>query len=49
MDGERPMRIPDKRFRNCVCLNIQKRIDCMQMLGELIIIKRAKSLERRIR
>jgi hypothetical protein len=49
MVGERLMRISDERFRNCVCLNICKRIDSMRMLGELIMINRAKSLERRIR
>ena len=49
MVGERPMRIPDERFRNCVCPNIWNRIDCMRKLGELIMIKRVKSLERRIR
>jgi hypothetical protein len=32
-----------------MCLNIYKRIDSMRMLGELVMIKRAKSLERRIR
>lgn len=42
------MSISDERFRDCVCLNIYDRIDSMQML-ELIMIKRAKSLERRIR
>jgi hypothetical protein len=47
--GERLMRISDKCFRNCVCLNIYNRIDSMRMLGELIMIKRAKNLERRIR
>jgi hypothetical protein len=46
--GERIMSISDERFRDCVCLNIYDRIDSMQML-ELIMIKRAKSLERRIR
>jgi hypothetical protein len=49
MVGERLMRIPDKCFRNCICLNIYDRIDSMRMLGELIMIKRTKSLERRIR
>jgi hypothetical protein len=49
MVGERPMRIQDKRFRNCICPNIRNGIDCMQKLGELIMIKRVKSLERRIR
>jgi hypothetical protein len=42
------MSISDERFRDCVCLNIYDRIDSMQML-ELVMIKRAKSLERRIR
>jgi hypothetical protein len=46
--GERLMSISDERFRDCICLNIYDRIDSMQML-ELIMIKRAKSLERRIR
>jgi len=41
------MRIQGKCFRNCVCLSIQKRTERMQR--ELIIISRAKSLERRIR
>jgi len=48
MVGERLMSILDERFRDCICLNIYDRIDSMQML-ELIMIKRAKSLERRIR
>lgn len=48
MVGERLMRIPDERFRNCVCLNIYDRIDSMLMIGELIVI-RANSLERRNR
>lgn len=43
------MSILDERFRDCMCLNIYKRIDSMRMLGELVMIKRAKSLERRIR
>jgi hypothetical protein len=43
------MGISDERFRNCICLNIYDRIDSMQMLRELIVIKGAKSLERRIR
>ena len=47
--GDRLMRISDERFRDCICLNIYDRIDSMQMLGELIMINRAKSLERRIR
>jgi hypothetical protein len=42
------MSISDERFRDFICLNIYDRIDSMQML-ELIMIKRAKSLERRIR
>ena len=49
MAGDRLMGILDERFRNCMCLNIYDRIDGMQMLGELVMIKRAKSLERRIR
>ena len=49
MVGDRLMSILDERFRNCICLNIYDRIDSMQMLGELIMIRRAKSLERRIR
>jgi hypothetical protein len=51
MVGERPMRILDKRFRNCVCPNIRNGIDCMQKSENqtMIMIKRAKSLERRIR
>jgi hypothetical protein len=48
MVGDRLMRILDERFRDFICLNIYDRIDSMQML-ELIMIKRAKSLERRIR
>jgi len=45
------MSILDEHFRDCICLNIYNynRIDCMRMLGELIMIKRTKSLERRIR
>jgi hypothetical protein len=43
------MRLLDERFRNYICLNIYDRIDSMQMLGELIMIKGANSLERRIR
>ncbi len=39
----------DERFRDCICLNIYGRIDSMRVLGELIMIERAKSLERRIR
>jgi hypothetical protein len=49
MVGERLMSILDERFRNCVCLNIYDRIDSMPMLGELIMINGANSLERRIR
>ena len=48
MVGDTLMGILDERFRDCICLNIYDRIDSMQML-ELIAIKRAKSLERRIR
>jgi hypothetical protein len=47
MVGERLMRLSGECFRNYVCLNIYDRIDCMRMLGELIMIKRTKSLERR--
>ena len=43
------MGILDERFRNCICLKTYDRIESMQMLGELTMIKRAKSLERRIR
>jgi hypothetical protein len=43
------MGILDEHFRDCNCLNIYERIESMQMLGELIMIRRAKSLERRIR
>jgi len=43
------MGILDERFRNCICLNMYDRIESMRVLGELIMIKRAKSLERRIR
>ena len=49
MVGDRLMSILDERFRNCICLNIYDRIESMQMLGELVMMKRAKSLERRIR
>jgi hypothetical protein len=49
MVGDRLMGILDERFRDCICLNIYDRIDSMQMLGELVMIKGAKSLERRIR
>jgi hypothetical protein len=47
--GDRLMSILDERFRDCIYLNIYDRIDSMQMLGELIMIKGVKSLERRIR
>jgi hypothetical protein len=47
--GDRLMSILDERFRDCICLNIYDRIDSMSMLEELVMIKRAKSLERRIR
>jgi len=43
------MGILDEHFRNCICLNICDGISSMRMLGELVMIKRAKSLERRIR
>ena len=43
------MSILDEHFRDCICLRIGDRIESMQMLGELIMIRRAKSLERRIR
>ena len=43
------MGILDERFRDCICLNIYDEINSMRMLGELAMIKRAKSLERRIR
>ena len=49
MAGDRVMSILDEHFRDCVCLNIYDRIESMQMLGESITMKRAKSLERRIR
>lgn len=49
MVGDRLMSILDEHFRNCICLNIYDRIESMQMLGELIMTNRAKSLERRIR
>ena len=49
MVGDRLMGILDERFRNCICLSNYDRIESMQMLGELIMIERAKSLERRIR
>jgi hypothetical protein len=43
------MRIPDKCFRELHCPNIGSRMNCMHVLKELIMIKRAKNLERRIR
>jgi hypothetical protein len=43
------MSILDEHFRDYICLNICDRMESMQMLGESIMIKRAKSLERRIR
>ncbi len=45
------MRILDERFRNCICPNIRNGIDCMQKPENqnMIMIRRAKSLERRIR
>jgi hypothetical protein len=43
------MGILDKHFRDCICLRIGDRIDSMQMLEEIVMRKRAKSLERRIR
>ena len=49
MVGDRLVGISDERFRDCICLNIYDRIESMRVLGELIMIKRAKSLERRIR
>ena len=49
MVGDRLMGILDERFRNCICLNIYDRIESMQMLERLLMIRRAKSLERRIR
>ena len=49
MVGDRLMGILDEHFRDCICLRIGDRIESMQMLGELIMIRRAKSLERRIR
>ena len=48
MDGEWLMSILDERFRNSICLNIYERIYSMQMLGDSIMIKMAKGLERRI-
>jgi hypothetical protein len=49
MVGDRLMGILDERFRDCICLNIYDRMESMRVLGELIMINRAKSLERRIR
>jgi hypothetical protein len=45
------MRIQDKCFRNYICPNIRNGIDCMQKSENqtMIMIRRAKSLERRIR
>jgi hypothetical protein len=43
------MGILDEHFRDCICLRIDDGIESMQMLGEIVMIKRAKSLERRIR
>jgi hypothetical protein len=43
------MSILDKRFRDYICLNMYDRIESMRMLVELMIIRWAKSLERRIR
>jgi len=43
------MGILDEHFRDCICLRMGDRIDSMQMLGEIVMIRRAKSLERRIR
>jgi hypothetical protein len=42
------MSILDERFRNYICLNIYDRMYSMQMLGESMMIKMAKGLERRI-
>jgi hypothetical protein len=49
VDGDIRMSILDERFRDCICLSTYNRIENMQMLGELTMIERAKSLERRIR
>ena len=49
MVGDKLMGILDEHFRDCICLNIYDRIESMQMREELVMIKRAKSLERRIR
>ena len=49
MVGDRLMSKLDEHFHDCICLNIYDRMDSMQMLGELTMIKWAKSLERRIR
>jgi hypothetical protein len=43
------MSILDEHFRDCICLRIGDRIESMQMPEEMIMIRRAKSLERRIR
>jgi hypothetical protein len=42
------MSILDERFRDCICLNIYDRMDSMQMLGDSMMTKMAKGLERRI-
>jgi len=47
--GDTVMSILDEHFRDCICLHIYDGINGMRMLGELVMIKRAKSLERRIR
>ena len=49
MVGGKLMSILDKCFREVYCPNIGSRMDCMQLLEELIMIERAKNLERRIR
>jgi len=43
------MSISDKCFRELYCPNIGNRMNYMQLLEELIMIERAKNLERRIR
>jgi hypothetical protein len=43
------MGILDEHFRDYICLNMYDRRESMQMLGELVRRKWAKSLERRIR
>jgi len=43
------MSISDKCFRELYCPNIGSRMDCMQVLEELIMIERAKNLETRSR